>query len=66
VVLASETAMRQLLARKLPFERAPAHGLIAIDAAGESELQLQSGWSAAFPKIGLGSFDLSAAAPLQQ
>lgn len=57
--------MRQILAGKLPFERARAHGVVVIDADENREAVLRSAWSTAFPKTGLSSFVLSAAAPLR-
>ena len=56
VVIASETAMRQLLAGKLPFSKAEEQGLVVIDADLPRYETLRSTWNAAYPEIGVGNF----------
>ena len=61
VVIVSETAMRPVLAGKLPFEQAASQGLIVIDADEPRREILRSAWNAAYPKIGLSRFVLPVA-----
>ena len=56
VVIASETAMRQLLAGKLPFSKAEEQGLVVIDADLPRRETLRSTWNAAYPEIGFNAF----------
>ena len=56
VIIVSETAVRQFLSGKLPFEDAAGHNLIMIDADREGRKALKSMWETAYPKVGLSRF----------
>ena len=55
VIVASETALRQVLVGRLSFEQAEQEGLIVVDADHERRVALTS-WSASFPGRGFSRF----------
>jgi hypothetical protein len=55
-LVASETAMRELVAGKLPFERGLEEGVILLDADPARQDLLLAAWSKAYPKIGFSRF----------
>lgn len=56
VVIASETAIRHVLASNLAFSEAEKQGLIVIDADARRRDALRSAWETACPKSGSSAF----------
>lgn len=56
VIVASETALRQILLGKLSFEQAHQEGMIVVDADHETRVALTHAWSTSFPGRGFSRF----------
>ena len=56
VIVASEIAMRELLAGKLPFSTAVDEGLIVVDADSVRRNHLIAAWGATYPRVGYSRF----------
>lgn len=56
VLVSSELAMRQVVAGRLPFEKAIEDKIIALDADRPRHDRLLAAWSKAYPKVGFSRF----------
>jgi hypothetical protein len=56
ILVASETAMRQLISGKLPFEKGLEERVILLDADPRRREVLVAAWGKAYPKVGFSRF----------
>ena len=56
VLVASELAMSEIVAGRLPFERALQERIVALDACSARRAPLLGAWSSAYPEAGFSRF----------